>query len=161
MNDAPRPRGGEGVEQQTEALLEHRLGQGVALQQEADSADRPAPRLASPEAALGLAGEPIARVLRRAHQAAEAMDGPDEVRAVLYVAHCFADELAAANPRFDRQGFVTAVSGEPVGVRSTAGSASGSRAERLLAAADSRQMTDATPPRVTQTAFRDDAHRSH
>jgi hypothetical protein len=65
--------------------------------------------MGSPEAALGLAGESIARVLRRAHQAAQAMDGPDEVRGVLYVAHCFADELAAASPRFDRQSFIMAV----------------------------------------------------
>jgi hypothetical protein len=92
MDDAPRPRGWGGVEQQAEALLEHRLG---------------------PEAALGLGGELIARVLRRAHQAAEAMDGPDEARGVLHVAHCFADELAAASPGFDRQRFITAVEEGP------------------------------------------------
>jgi hypothetical protein len=113
MNDTPRRRDGEGVEQQAEALLEHRLGHGGAVEQEADSAGRRAPRLATSEAALGLGGELIARVLRRAHQAAAAMGRPDEVRGVLHAAHCFADELAAASPRFDRQSFIVAVTEGP------------------------------------------------
>jgi len=48
----------------------------------------------------------IARVLSRARQAT---DGPDNVRGILYVPQCFADELAPANPRFERQSFITAV----------------------------------------------------
>lgn len=47
-------------------------------------------------------------VLRRARQRAEAADGPDALRGLLYVTHCFADELATANPRFDRQRFIRA-----------------------------------------------------
>ena len=54
----------------------------------------------------------IARVLGRAHQAAEARDAPDEARAILHVAHSFADELAAMNPRFDRMGFIHAATTE-------------------------------------------------
>jgi hypothetical protein len=48
----------------------------------------------------------IARVLRRAHAAMEAQDSPDEARAVLYLAHAFADELATMDPGFDRLGFI-------------------------------------------------------
>jgi hypothetical protein len=48
----------------------------------------------------------IARVLKRAHQAAEDLDAPDEARAILHVAHSFADELAEMNPRFDRMRFI-------------------------------------------------------
>jgi hypothetical protein len=55
----------------------------------------------------------ITRVLFRARQAAEALDRPDDMRGILYVAHCFADELATASPRFDRQGFITAVTEGP------------------------------------------------
>jgi hypothetical protein len=51
----------------------------------------------------------IAGVLRRARQAAEATDEPHNVRGSLYLAHCFADELATANPRFDRLRFIEAV----------------------------------------------------
>ena len=54
----------------------------------------------------------IARVLGRAHQAAEALDAPDEARAILHVAHSFADELAVMNPRFDRMGFIHAATTE-------------------------------------------------
>ena len=46
----------------------------------------------------------IAHVLWHARQATE---GPGGVRGILYVTHCFADELAAANPQFDRLSFVT------------------------------------------------------
>ena len=55
----------------------------------------------------------ITRVLWRAHQAAELVDEPDDVRGILYVAHCFADELATANPRFDRLSFIRAVTEGP------------------------------------------------
>jgi hypothetical protein len=50
--------------------------------------------------------ELIARVLRRAHGTMEAQDEPEEARAVLYVAHSFADELATLDPRFDRLQFI-------------------------------------------------------
>ena len=50
----------------------------------------------------------IARVLGRAHRAAEALDAPSEARTILHLAQSFADELAAANPRFDRLGFIEA-----------------------------------------------------
>jgi hypothetical protein len=53
--------------------------------------------------------ELIARVLRRAHGTMEAHDAPDEARAVLHVAHSFADELAALDPRFDRLRFIKEV----------------------------------------------------
>ena len=48
----------------------------------------------------------IAYVLRRTHEMATALDAPHDRRAILQVAHSFADELAAANPRFDRLGFI-------------------------------------------------------
>jgi ABC-type transporter Mla subunit MlaD len=51
----------------------------------------------------------IARVLGRAHQAAMALDAPDEARAILDLAQSFADELAGADPRFDRLAFLVAV----------------------------------------------------
>jgi hypothetical protein len=50
--------------------------------------------------------ELIARVLRQAHETMEALDAPSEARAVLHVAHSFADELAALDPRFDRLQFI-------------------------------------------------------
>jgi hypothetical protein len=46
----------------------------------------------------------IVRVLRRAHGDAE----PDDARAILDVAHSFADEIAAADPQFDRLPFIEA-----------------------------------------------------
>ena len=55
----------------------------------------------------------VAGVLRRAHQAAEATAGPQELRGILYLAQCFADEIAEANPRFDRLSFITAVTKGP------------------------------------------------
>lgn len=55
-----------------------------------------------PEAAAQL----IAHVLRRAHTTADALDEPNEARAILHVAHSFADELATTNPRFDRLQFI-------------------------------------------------------
>jgi hypothetical protein len=48
----------------------------------------------------------VAGVLRRAHRAAQADDAHDEARAILGVAHLFADDLARTNPRFDRLRFV-------------------------------------------------------
>ncbi len=36
----------------------------------------------------------------------EAVNAPNEARAVLNVAHCFADELATVDPRFDRVQFM-------------------------------------------------------
>ena len=48
----------------------------------------------------------IADVLARAHRIAEASDAPDEARAILHVAHSFADELAGADPQFDRARFI-------------------------------------------------------
>lgn len=55
-----------------------------------------------PESAAQL----IAHVLRRAHTTADALDEPNEARAILHVAHSFADELATTNPRFDRLQFI-------------------------------------------------------
>jgi hypothetical protein len=55
----------------------------------------------------------VARVLRRAHQSAEARNAADEARAILGVAHLFADELTAGHPGFDRVGFVTAATEGP------------------------------------------------
>ena len=48
----------------------------------------------------------IARVLRRAHRTAEALDTPNEARAILHLAQSFADELAAADPGFNRLRFI-------------------------------------------------------
>jgi hypothetical protein len=55
----------------------------------------------------------VARVLRRAHQSAEARNAPSEARAILDVAHLFADELIASQPGFDRLGFVEAATERP------------------------------------------------
>jgi hypothetical protein len=57
--------------------------------------------------------ELIARVLRRAHETMEARNAPDEARAVLQVAHLFADELAARDPRFDRLQFIKDITEDP------------------------------------------------
>ena len=59
------------------------------------------------------AEELIARVLGRAHRTAEALDAPDEARAIHRVAPSFADELATMDPRFDRAGFIQAAVTEP------------------------------------------------
>jgi hypothetical protein len=50
--------------------------------------------------------ELIAHVLGRAHRMAERFDAPDEARAIFHVAHSFADELAGADPEFDRPRFI-------------------------------------------------------
>ena len=55
----------------------------------------------------------VARVLRRAHDAAEARNAPSEARAILEVAHLFADELTASHPGFDRFSFVVAATDGP------------------------------------------------
>jgi hypothetical protein len=55
----------------------------------------------------------VARVLRRAHQGAEARNAPSEARAILEVAHLFADEWIAGDPGFDRFGFVEAATEGP------------------------------------------------
>jgi hypothetical protein len=55
----------------------------------------------------------VARVLRRAHESAEARNAANEARAILGVAHLFADELTASRPEFDRVGFVTAATDGP------------------------------------------------
>ena len=55
----------------------------------------------------------VARVLRRAHESAEARNAPNEARAILGVAHLFADELTAGHPGFDRFGFVAAATEGP------------------------------------------------
>ena len=55
----------------------------------------------------------IARVLGRAHGKAEALDAPDEARAILGLAHAFADELATLDPAFDRARFIHAATTDP------------------------------------------------
>jgi len=50
--------------------------------------------------------ELIAHVLGRAHRRAERFNAPDEARAIFHVAHSFADELAGADPQFDRARFI-------------------------------------------------------
>jgi hypothetical protein len=55
----------------------------------------------------------VARVLRTAHQIAEDRNAPTEARAILDVAHMFADELTASDPDFDRVGFVIAATEGP------------------------------------------------
>jgi hypothetical protein len=57
----------------------------------------------------------IARVLGRAHRTAESLDEPNEARAILHLAQSFADELAAADPRFDRLGFIRDATGPQIG----------------------------------------------
>ena len=57
--------------------------------------------------------EMVARVLRRAHQQAEAVNAPSEARAILDVAQSFADELAAADPGFDRLQFIQSATEDP------------------------------------------------
>ena len=55
----------------------------------------------------------VARVLRQAHHSAEARNAPSEARAILEVAHLFADEWIAGNPGFDRFAFVEAATEGP------------------------------------------------
>jgi hypothetical protein len=55
----------------------------------------------------------IARVLGQAHRTMEAFDSPAEARAVLHVAHSFADELATLDPRFDRLQSIKDITEDP------------------------------------------------
>jgi hypothetical protein len=55
----------------------------------------------------------IARVLARAHRQMQAQDAPSEARAILHVAHSFADELSTLDPGFDRTRFVEDVTEDP------------------------------------------------
>jgi hypothetical protein len=64
--------------------------------------------------------ELIARVLSRARRTMEARNSPDEARAVLHVAHSFADEVAAVDPRFDRLQFMKDVMEDAFGAQSPA-----------------------------------------
>ena len=57
--------------------------------------------------------ELIARVLRRAHGTMEAFHSPSEARAILHVAHSFADELATLDPEFDRLRFIKDATEDP------------------------------------------------
>jgi hypothetical protein len=57
--------------------------------------------------------ELITRVLRRAHGTMEAQGMPGQARAVLHVAHSFADELATLDPGFDRLQFIKDVTADP------------------------------------------------
>jgi hypothetical protein len=67
----------------------------------------------NPSAAPTTADQLVARVLRRAHQQADAVNAPSEARAILHVAHSFADELAAADPGFHRQRFIRDATEDP------------------------------------------------
>jgi hypothetical protein len=55
----------------------------------------------------------IARVLSRAHGTMEARGATAEARAVLHVAHSFADEMATLDPRFDRVQFIKDATEDP------------------------------------------------
>jgi acyl transferase domain-containing protein len=55
----------------------------------------------------------VARVLTGAHQTAEALNTPNEARAILHIAQSFADELATLDPRFDRLQFIKDVTEDP------------------------------------------------
>jgi hypothetical protein len=48
----------------------------------------------------------IARVLRQALREADAVNAVGEARGIFHVAQSFADDLAAADPRFDRARFI-------------------------------------------------------
>jgi acyl transferase domain-containing protein len=55
----------------------------------------------------------IARVLNRAHRTMEALNAPNDARAILHIAQSFADELAALDPRFDRLQFIRDATEDP------------------------------------------------
>jgi hypothetical protein len=55
----------------------------------------------------------IARVLGRAHRTMEALNAPNEARAILHIAYSFADELPTLDPRFDRLQFIKDVTEDP------------------------------------------------
>jgi len=76
---------------------------GADEDRQTDVSDELADALARGDAAVE---ELIAHVLGRAHRTAERLNSPDEARAILHVAHSFADELAGADPEFDRPRFI-------------------------------------------------------
>jgi hypothetical protein len=55
----------------------------------------------------------ISEVLGRAHRTAEAAGEPGEARAILHVAHSFANELGAARADFDREKFIGEIMERP------------------------------------------------
>ena len=55
----------------------------------------------------------ITEVLGRAHRRAQAADESGEARAILHVAHEFANELAAARSDFDRTRFIHEITEHP------------------------------------------------
>src|SRR4051794_33604187 len=55
----------------------------------------------------------IAQVLGRAHRTAEAQHDTSGARAILAVAHSFADELASTDPLLDRVAFIQAATEHP------------------------------------------------
>jgi hypothetical protein len=55
----------------------------------------------------------IAQVLGRMHRAALAAGEPHEARAILDMAHSFADELADDDAGFDRMAFLRTVTEDP------------------------------------------------
>jgi hypothetical protein len=61
----------------------------------------------APPASIETVEQLIARVLRRAHGTMEALNEPNEARAILHIAESFADELTTLDPRFDRLRFVS------------------------------------------------------
>jgi hypothetical protein len=69
----------------------------------------PTPLERDPEAVEQL----IARVLSRAHRTMEALNAPNEARAILHIAESFADELATLDPRFDRLQFIEDITEDP------------------------------------------------
>ena len=74
----------------------------------------PAPMTAMPlERDPEAVGQLIARVLSRAHRTMEALESPNEARAILHVAHSFADESATVDPAFDRVQFIKEVTEDP------------------------------------------------
>ena len=63
-------------------------------------------RMNDSDGGTGVTEELIAHVLGRAHREAQARNAHHEARAILYVAHSFADILGEINPRFDRARFI-------------------------------------------------------
>ena len=61
----------------------------------------------------GAVDQLIVRVLSEAHRTMEAFGAPNEARAILNVAHSFADELTALDPRFDRLRFIKDITENP------------------------------------------------
>jgi hypothetical protein len=54
----------------------------------------------------------VSEVLGRAHRTAMAADELGEARAILHVAHAFANELAAARSDFDRGRFIREITAD-------------------------------------------------